>query len=89
MSDTGAQPSAMEPGVYVIQSRCKECGFCIEFCPKNVLERSKGFNEKGYHYPDVARIDDCNECQTCENICPDFAIFVVKGRRKAQKEALE
>ena len=37
--------------VYIIEDRCKGCGYCIEFCPRQVLEFSTGFNAKGYHPP--------------------------------------
>ena len=62
----------------IIADWCKGCGFCVEFCPKDVLERSEKFNRKGYHPPRVAHPDKCNTCDTCEMICPDFAIFTVK-----------
>jgi 2-oxoglutarate ferredoxin oxidoreductase subunit delta len=62
--------------IMIIDARCKGCKFCIEFCPRKVLEQSKTFNEKGYHPPVVARQDDCIACGFCELVCPDFAIFV-------------
>jgi len=62
----------------IIADWCKGCGFCVEFCPRDVLENSEKFNRKGYHPPRVAHPDKCNTCDTCEMICPDFAIFTVK-----------
>jgi 2-oxoglutarate ferredoxin oxidoreductase subunit delta len=47
----------------------------VEFCPRGVLEMSKSFNKKGYHFPEVVKPDLCVECDLCEVICPDFAIF--------------
>lgn len=68
---------ARPPGeVHVIRERCKGCGFCVEFCPRDVLRESGGFNRRGYHYPEVARAADCAECHFCELLCPEFAIFV-------------
>ena len=79
--------------VYVIEERCKGCNFCIEFCPRKVLEESERFNSKGYHPPEVANPEDCVDCQLCELICPEFAIYVLDAKevdennnRKMEKE---
>jgi 2-oxoglutarate ferredoxin oxidoreductase subunit delta len=61
----------------VITEWCKGCGFCIEFCTKDVLAADPGFNRKGYHPPRVVNAEACTNCGTCEMICPDFAIFTV------------
>lgn len=61
--------------VYIIEDRCKGCGFCIEYCPKHVLVVSDRFNRKGYHPPEVVKAEECVNCNLCETICPDFAIF--------------
>ena len=63
--------------VHILEDRCKGCGYCIEFCPRGVIEFSTHFNEKGYHPPAVKNPDDCVNCHYCEIICPEFAIFSV------------
>ena len=66
--------------VFVIPERCKGCSFCIEFCPRDVLEESQDINQKGYHYPVVAagKTDQCANCEFCTLVCPDFAIFTTE-----------
>jgi 2-oxoglutarate ferredoxin oxidoreductase subunit delta len=63
--------------VYIIPERCKGCKFCIDFCPRDVLEETSAMNAKGYHYPIVAegKEDECIACQFCSIICPEFAIY--------------
>ena len=63
--------------VKIIADRCKGCGFCVEYCPKDVLVMSRGFNRKGYHPPEMVKDGECVNCNLCEMICPDFAIFSV------------
>jgi 2-oxoglutarate ferredoxin oxidoreductase subunit delta len=64
-----------EGHLYIIEDYCKGCGYCIEFCPQDVLEESEEFNEKGYHPPVPVEIDQCVNCGFCALICPDFAIW--------------
>ncbi len=61
----------------IIADRCKGCGFCIEFCPNRVLVESKSFNVKGYHPPEPLpnRELECVNCNLCQVICPEFAIY--------------
>ncbi|WP_448382609.1 4Fe-4S dicluster domain-containing protein [Desulfosoma sp.] len=64
--------------VCIIEDRCKGCGYCIAFCPRDVLQESRRFNAKGYHPPEVKNADACVNCHYCEIICPDLAIFSVE-----------
>jgi len=68
--------------VIVLEDRCKGCSFCIEFCPRDVLEQGTKLNVRGVHAPRVKDPSLCVGCGVCEEICPDFAIFLVdKGER--------
>ena len=67
--------------IHIIKERCKGgkgCNFCIEFCPREVLEESEEFNEKGFHPPRVKDENNCVLCGFCEAVCPEFAIFTVE-----------
>ncbi|HDI00895.1 MAG TPA: ferredoxin family protein [Candidatus Bathyarchaeota archaeon] len=66
-----------EVEVLVIWDRCKGCGFCIEFCPRGVLDYSDKLNARGARPPVVVRPEECVGCGLCQDICPDLAIFVV------------
>lgn len=61
--------------VHLIAERCKGCGFCVEFCPRNVLFMSKQTNAKGYHLPEITDDSHCLNCGLCMLLCPDFAIY--------------
>lgn len=39
--------------VHIIEERCKGCGYCVEFCPQDVLVMSERTNAKGYHPPEL------------------------------------
>lgn len=64
--------------VQIIKERCKGCGFCVEYCPRDVLEFSTEFNKKGYHPPYVKEEGECANCGLCEMLCPEFAIFSIR-----------
>lgn len=70
--------------VHVEPERCKGCGFCIEFCPKDVLEFAEAFNSKGYHPPDVIDHELCTGCQMCYMLCPEFSIFIERLERASE-----
>ncbi len=67
--------TAATPGqVYIDKEKCKGCGYCVEYCPREVLKMSTELNPKGYL---LAMVDDetkCLACGFCEVICPEFAI---------------
>lgn len=56
--------------VLVDPKRCKKCGICYAFCPKQVLAGDKEGRAE------VVNPDVCIGCRLCELRCPDFAIKV-------------
>ena len=36
---------------------------------------SDEFNSKGYHPPKAVKPENCVNCDLCEMICPEFAIY--------------
>lgn len=61
-----------ETPVFIYYNWCKRCGICIEFCPTGCL----GKREDGAPY--VANPEKCTHCETCDRLCPDFAITGAK-----------
>ena len=78
-------PAPIEGNLVIIDDRCKGCGFCVEFCPKDVLFISDKFNVKGYHPPEMDPSKECVMCGLCELICPEFAIYS-EYEQKPQKK---
>jgi len=72
--------------ISIIDDRCKGCSFCIEFCPRDVLEASKKVNQIGVHPPQVRDSSVCVGCGICEDICPDFAIFLTDREKPHSKD---
>ncbi|RLB89226.1 MAG: 2-oxoacid:acceptor oxidoreductase [Deltaproteobacteria bacterium] len=62
----------------VDSERCKGCGLCVNFCPKNVLELTHKVNAKGHFPVYQARPEDCIHCTICCIMCPDVAIQIVE-----------
>ncbi len=63
--------------ILIIEDRCKGCSYCIKFCPRQVLELDEKLNKIGIHPPRIKDSTLCVGCGVCEDICPDFAIFLI------------
>ena len=48
--------------IKVIAERCKSCGYCVKFCPKQVLAVGKNVNSKGYEYIEPVNQEACIAC---------------------------
>jgi 2-oxoglutarate ferredoxin oxidoreductase subunit delta len=64
--------------IHLISDQCKGCSYCIQFCPRKVLEESQEMNARGVHPPKVVDESKCVVCNFCTSICPDFAIYVIE-----------
>jgi 2-oxoglutarate ferredoxin oxidoreductase subunit delta len=78
-----------EAEIHIIPDLCKGCGFCIEFCPKNVLEQSDQLNKRGAYPPQVVNEEACALCGFCTAICPEFAIFTTEKKKENGDENAE
>lgn len=59
--------------------KCKECGYCLHFCPqKVVLKKGTDINKKGYCFIVVDQPEQCIACGICATVCPEIAISVEK-----------
>lgn len=64
--------------IKVVSERCKSCGYCVKFCPKQVLAIGDKVNSKGYEYVEAINLENCISCCMCARICPDGVIEVYK-----------
>ncbi len=71
------QAVANPPAEICIQTKwCKNCGICVEFCPKKVFTSGK-LNE-----PLISCPEKCSCCRLCELRCPEFAVTVTEKEAK-------
>jgi len=63
--------------IVINEERCKGCGLCANFCPKDQITASDKLNRKGYH-PCVFLDTGCTGCTICAVMCPDLAIEVYR-----------
>ena len=67
----------MKSELTIKMARCKGCGICVAFCPKEVLAIDELCKVK------FVQVDACIACGQCEMRCPDYAIFVDKVKEAA------
>jgi len=58
--------------VFIYHTWCKKCGICVAFCPTKCLARKPDGS------PFVESPEKCVHCETCDRLCPDFAITGAK-----------
>ena len=64
--------------VEIIAERCKSCGYCVRFCPHQVLAIGAAVNSKGYEVAEAVKPEACVGCAICGRMCPDGAINVYR-----------
>ncbi len=67
----------MSHTIFIKAERCKQCGLCMEHCPKKCLTASSGLNESGYR-PVTVDAGACIGCGICYTVCPD-GVFEITG----------
>lgn len=67
--------------VRINTERCKECGYCIRYCPKGSLKKGDAINKRGYYAP-VYEAANCIGCGICAQVCPDTVLTVYKDTDK-------
>lgn len=71
-----AVKSAAPVHLEIDKERCKGCGYCIEYCPREVLKKSDEISSKGYTLVHAEDESKCIGCGFCEAICPEYAIKI-------------
>ncbi len=69
--------------VQINENLCKNCGYCVKFCPKKILEIGTVRNRRGQFYPVMTDEEKCITCAICATMCPEGAIEVTEGGNKA------
>lgn len=72
--------------VVINEEFCKECLYCINFCPKKVLDRNMNkINSRGYHPATLINEEGCIMCGICGEVCPEGAIEVYRIKEEVKR----
>ncbi len=72
--------------VEVESDRCKACGLCVHFCPKQCFTLGDSRNSTGSTYVLFLEESDCTACGICALVCPDLALRVYNLRAQAEPQ---
>ena len=56
--------------ISIDEALCKQCGLCVEFCPREVLANDANGQVQ------VVNLEACTGCLICELLCPELAISI-------------
>lgn len=69
----------MKGTISVDSQRCKACCYCIEACPKDLIEQGVVLNKQGLAFVVFVNGNyDCTGCGLCFVVCPEVVIEVFK-----------
>ena len=74
------------PRAIIDRARCKACGLCVAFCPKENIAISEEVDDRGYHFAVICEDDNCTGCRMCAIMCPEGGISIYRERRAARKD---
>ena len=60
--------------IQINERLCKDCKYCVKFCPKQIIETGPVRNSRGHFYPVVTDPGKCISCGICATVCPEGAI---------------
>ena len=60
-----------EHNIVIDEGKCIGCGICIDFCNVDAIAVNE---ERGV--VEVVALEDCIECHSCQQNCPEGAIMV-------------
>lgn len=56
--------------ISIDRALCKQCGVCVDFCPKEVLATDADGEIE------IVNLEACTGCLICELLCPELAIII-------------
>lgn len=69
--------------IIVKEERCKQCGLCIQHCPKEAISFSERFNSAGYSPVEVDQ-EKCIKCGICYSMCPDGVYEITNNGQEGE-----